>query len=164
MQSRFRPMALQDRDGRTKNKDNPTSIRRHVAFPSKQFLQVPNSLVVCPYRNELGRVAANLSDWPCTCFRITTAIQPHGPSRPLPAAQIWMVDQPSFSAGRRSIFGKHLFTPLLKILECNYVLFLIRSLIISKIQEYNLVKHKKLAHQGLRQVISSFIQEAREIS
>ena len=55
-------MALQDRDGRTKNKDNPTSIRRHVAFPSRQFLQVPNSLVVCPCRNELGRVAANLSD------------------------------------------------------------------------------------------------------
>jgi len=97
-----------------KQKDNPTSIRRHVAFPSRQALQVPNYLVVCPCRNEWGRVAVNLLDWPCTCFRIMTAIQSHGPSRPLPAAQTWMVDQPSFSAGRRTIFGKHLFTLLLK--------------------------------------------------
>ena len=113
---RKEPMAFKDREGRTKKqtKGNPTSIRRYVAFPSRQALQVPNCLVVCPCLNEWGRVAVNLSDWPCTCFRIMTAIQPHGPSRPLPAAQTWMVDQPSFSAGRRTIFGKHLFTPLFK--------------------------------------------------
>jgi hypothetical protein len=29
-------------------------FRRHVAFPSRQFFQVPGSLVVCPCRNVLG--------------------------------------------------------------------------------------------------------------
>ena len=45
--------------GVSKKEDNPTSFRRHVAFPSRQLLQVPGSPVVCPCRNVLGRVAAN---------------------------------------------------------------------------------------------------------
>ena len=45
--------------GYWKMKDDPTSFRRHVAFPSRQLLQVPGSPVVCPCRNVLGRVAAN---------------------------------------------------------------------------------------------------------
>jgi hypothetical protein len=100
--------------GNERNEDNPTSFRRHAAFPSKQFLQVPDSLVVCPCRNVLGGWRSILSDWPCSCLRITPAIQPHGPSRPLPTAQIWMMDQPSFSAGRSLTFGRHLFMVFLK--------------------------------------------------
>jgi hypothetical protein len=71
-------------------------FRRHVAFPSRQFLQAPNSLVVCPCRNVLGGLRSILSDRPHTCFHITSAMHPHGPNRPLPAAQIRMTDQPSF--------------------------------------------------------------------
>ena len=43
--------------------------------------------------------------------------QSHGRSRPLPAAQIWMVDQPSFSAGRSLILGKLVFRLLLQKLH-----------------------------------------------
>jgi hypothetical protein len=39
--------------------DGSALFRRHVAFPSRQFLQVPDSLVVCPYRNVLERVVVN---------------------------------------------------------------------------------------------------------
>ena len=72
-------MAPQKGDGE-QNKDNPTSIRRHVAFPSRQFLQVPDSLVVCPCRNVLGRVAVNL-------FRLTACLLPHYGSHSAPWAQ-----------------------------------------------------------------------------
>jgi hypothetical protein len=34
--------------------DGSALFRRHVAFPSRQFLQVPGSLVVCPCRSVLG--------------------------------------------------------------------------------------------------------------
>jgi hypothetical protein len=63
-----------------KKKDNPTSFRRHVAFPSRQFLQVPGSLVVCPCRNVLGRLAVNL-------FRLTVCLLPHYDSHSAPWAQ-----------------------------------------------------------------------------
>jgi hypothetical protein len=33
--------------------DGSALFRRHVAFPSRQFLQVPDGLVVCPCRNVL---------------------------------------------------------------------------------------------------------------
>jgi hypothetical protein len=99
---------------RYQEKDNPTSIRRHVAFPSRQLSQVPGSLVVCPCRNVLGRVAANPFGLTVYLLQHYAAIQPHGPSRPLPAAQIRLMDQPSLSAGRSVIFGKHIFMLLLK--------------------------------------------------
>jgi hypothetical protein len=60
--------------GVSKKEDSPTSFRRHVAFPSRQLLQVPGSPVVCPCRNVLGRVAANPKGLPFTCFRIAAAI------------------------------------------------------------------------------------------
>jgi hypothetical protein len=63
-----------------KKKDNPTSFRRHVAFPSRQFLQVPGSLVVCPCRNVLGRVAVNL-------FGLTVCLLSHYGSHSAPWAQ-----------------------------------------------------------------------------
>ena len=46
-------------EGYWKKKDDPTSFRRHAAFPSRQHLQAPCSPVVCPCRNVLGKVAAN---------------------------------------------------------------------------------------------------------
>jgi hypothetical protein len=63
-----------------KKKDNPASFRRHVAFPSRQFLQVPGSLVVCPCRNVLGRVAVNL-------FGLTACLLSHYGSHSAPWAQ-----------------------------------------------------------------------------
>ena len=63
-----------------KKKDNPTSFRRHVAFPSRQFLQVPGSLVVCPCRNVLGRVGVNP-------FGLTVYLLPHYVSHSSPWAQ-----------------------------------------------------------------------------
>ena len=64
----------QGEKGYGKKERDPTSFRRHVAFPSRQLLQVPGSPVVCPCRNVLGRVATNPRGLPFTCFRITTAI------------------------------------------------------------------------------------------
>jgi len=50
--------------------------------------------------------------------------QLRGHSRPLPAMQIWMVDQLSFSAGRSLILGRHLFTLLLENFINNDLFFL----------------------------------------
>jgi hypothetical protein len=47
-------------------------------------------------------------------FALRQPVQLHGHSRPLPAAQIWMVDQLSFSASRSLILGTHLFTLFLE--------------------------------------------------
>jgi hypothetical protein len=55
-------------------------FRRHVAFPSRQFLQVPDSLVVCPYRNMLERVVVNP-------FGLTTYLLPRCVSHASPWAQ-----------------------------------------------------------------------------
>ena len=64
----------------SKVKDNPTNFRRHVAFPSRRFLQVPDSLVVCPYRNVLERVVVNP-------FGLTMYLLPHCVSHASPWAQ-----------------------------------------------------------------------------
>ena len=46
---------------------DPTSFRRHVASPSRPFLQVPGSFVVCPCRITLG-LAAEPFGSTVTCF------------------------------------------------------------------------------------------------
>ena len=63
----------------------------------------------------IGRLPASASRQP---------FQPHGHSRPLPSAQIWVVDQLSFSAGRSLILGTQLFTVLLKNFLNNDLLLL----------------------------------------
>jgi hypothetical protein len=79
-------------------KDNPTSFRRHVAFPSRQFLQVPGSLVVCPCRNVLGRVAANLSD-------LTVYLLLHYGSHPAPWTQQAFTCCADLNGGSALFFG-----------------------------------------------------------
>jgi hypothetical protein len=81
-----------------KNKDNPTSFRRHVAFPSRQFLQVPGSLVVCPCSNVLGRVAVNP-------FGLTVYLLSHYVSHPAPWAQQAFTCCADPDDGSASFFG-----------------------------------------------------------
>jgi hypothetical protein len=60
--------------------DGSALFRRHVAFPSRQFLQVPDGLVVCPCRNVLERVVVNP-------FGLTMYLLPHCVSHASPRAQ-----------------------------------------------------------------------------
>jgi len=87
-----------DIDLSKKNKDNPTSFRRHVAFPSRPFLQVPGSLVVCPCCNVLGRVAVDP-------FGLTVYLLSHYVSHPAPWAQQAFTCCADPDDGSASFFG-----------------------------------------------------------
>ena len=80
------------------NKANPTSIRRHVASPSRLHLRFLAALWFAPARLRLDYPSPEGDRFYLFPHPANTIFP--GLSRPLPAAQIWMVHQPSVSASR----------------------------------------------------------------
>jgi hypothetical protein len=75
-----RELALRRREEHQKKKENRPAFEGMWLSLQDRFLQVPSSLVVCPCRNVLGRVAVNPKG-------LTVYLLPHYVSHSSPWAQ-----------------------------------------------------------------------------
>ena len=93
----------------------PDQLSKACGFPFKTASagsRQPCGLPLSQCVRKGGGQSFRIDRLPASALR--QPFQLHGHSRPLPAAQIWVVDQLSFSAGRSLILGTRLFTLFLE--------------------------------------------------